>query len=304
MDSKIQDHKASQIHQRMDSYGPSYFPPTTNRKCKPPSAYLRTGHRRMIRHLFAFVGSLWSGWTTLSVICLVFAFWQIGFETFGPLVLPEPLETIKTVGTLISESHGLNYILITSERALLGFLTASCVGIILGLMAGWSNTLSVLSRPLVTMMQGMPPIAWIVIALLWFGGEGTPIFTVFVTTLPLIFAGTMQGVRMRDGNLDEMADSFRISRAEKFIHVQAPQIVSYLFPAWATSFAMSWKVVMTAELLASGDGVGAGLAEARVNIDTVATMAWIVAVVGLLLLFEGFVLNPVKSHVEGWKNDV
>lgn len=258
----------------------------------------------MMRHLFAFVGSLWSGWITLSVICLVFAFWQIGFETFGPLVLPEPLETIKTVGALITESHGLNYILITSERALLGFLTASCVGISIGLMAGWSNTLSVLSRPLVTMMQGMPPIAWIVIALLWFGGEGTPIFTVFVTTLPLIFAGTMQGVRMRDGNLDEMADSFRISRAEKFIHVQAPQIISYLFPACATSFAMSWKVVMTAELLASGDGVGAGLAEARVNIDTVATMAWIVAVVGLLLLFEGFVLNPVKSHVEGWKNDV
>lgn len=258
----------------------------------------------MLKFIGSFGAKIWSGWGTLAVVCLIFAFWQIGHERFGTLVLPDPRESIVQLFNLLQQSQGLDYILTTARRAMTGFALSSLIGITCGLFAGWSNTLSIMSRPLITVMLGMPPIAWIVLALLWFGGDGTPVFVVFISTIPMIFAGALQGVRMRDGTLDEMADSFRISRLDKLWHVQLPQIISYLFPAWATALGMSWKVVMTAELLASSDGVGAGLAEARVNIDTITTMSWIVAVVGLLLLLEGFVLNPIKEHVEGWKNDV
>lgn len=258
----------------------------------------------MIGTFGTFIGKIWTGWGTMAVVFLIFALWQIGHEAFGPLVLPDPRESIAQLITLLHQDTGLDYILTTARRAMTGFAISSLIGISFGLLAGWSNTLSILSKPLVTVMLGMPPIAWIVLALLWFGGDGTPIFTVFISTVPMIFAGALQGVRMRDGTLDEMADSFRISWQQKLWHVQLPQIISYLFPAWATALSMSWKVVMTAELLASADGVGAGLAEARVNIDMVTTMSWITMVVALLLLIEGMLLNPLKDHVEGWKNDV
>ncbi len=197
----------------------------------------------------------------------------------------------------------MEYILVTAKRAFTGFLLASALGISLGLIAGWSNTLSLLCKPFITVALGVPPIAGIVLALLWFGGDdGTPVFTVFISTLPLIFAGSLQGVRMREAELDEMAQSFRVPLFQRFWQVQAPQIISYLFPAWATAFGLSWKVVVMAELLSSTRGIGAGLAEARVNIDTASTMAWITVIVAVLLVIDGLVLNPLKEHVEGWKH--
>ncbi|PLW76542.1 ABC transporter permease [Cohaesibacter celericrescens] len=259
----------------------------------------------MNRTIGSFVAKIWTGWGTLAGVFLIFALWQMGFESFGALVLPDPAESVAQIASLMNQPDGFSYVLTTARRAMTGFALASLIGASLGMIVGWSNTLSILSRPFLTVMLGVPPIAWIVLALLWFGGgDGTPVFTVFISTLPLVFAGALQGVRMRDGALDEMADSFKISGIDKLWHVQLPQIVSYLFPAWATALGLSWKVVVMAELLSSTEGIGAGLAEARVNIDTVATMSWIVIVVGLLLMLEGFLLNPIKEHVEGWKNDV
>ncbi|MCV6574777.1 MAG: ABC transporter permease subunit [Cohaesibacter sp.] len=259
----------------------------------------------MIARTGTLIARLWSGWGTLAGVFMIIALWQLGYEAFGPLVLPDPLASFLQLLALFQHSQGLDYIAVTARRAMTGFALASLLGACFGLLAGWSNTLAILCRPFLTVMLGVPPIAWIVLALLWFGGsDGTPVFTVFISTVPLVFAGALQGIRMRDATLDEMADSFQIPWWEKVWHVQIPQVISYLFPAWATALGLSWKVVVMAELLSSSEGIGAGLAEARVNIDTITTMSWIVAVVGLLLLLEGLFLNPVKEHVEGWRNDV
>lgn len=67
-------------------------------------------------------------------------------------------------------------------------------------LARLSMTASMMSRPIVTVLIGTPPIVWLVLALLWFGnGDGTPIFTVFVACMPVVFVGAMQGARTLDG---------------------------------------------------------------------------------------------------------
>ena len=253
-----------------------------------------------VRALFDY---LWSGWGSLTGVFLLLALWQAGHEAFGSLVLPDPAEAISVALGYLSETEGLGQIGITARRAFIGFLLASLGGVSLGMLAGVSVTLVVLSRPFVTVMLGVPPIAWIVLALLWFGGtDGAPIFTVFITTFPIVFAAALQGMHMRDGALEEMATSFRSNRCYRLIHVRAPQVVSYVFPAWVTALGLSWKVVVMAELLASADGIGAGLSSARVNIDTAATMAWIIVVVSILLITEYFFIDPLKRRVEAWKS--
>lgn len=85
------------------------------------------------------------------------------------------------------------------------------------------------------------------------------------------------------------------------LDVYLPHVISYLFPAWITALAMAWKIVVMAELLATQDGVGAALAVSRSHLDTSATMAWITAVVGLLLAVEYLLLEPIKREVERWR---
>jgi NitT/TauT family transport system permease protein len=87
----------------------------------------------------------------------------------------------------------------------------------------------------------------------------------------------------------------------KLFDLYLPHVVSYLFPAWITALGTSWKVVVMAELLSSSDGVGAALAVSRSHLDTAATLAWIGAVVGLLLAVEYLLLEPIKREVERWR---
>ncbi len=245
---------------------------------------------------------LWSGFGALASILIFFAFWDYGNHVYGDFILPSPQTSLKRLFDMFESGEASGYLWITTYRALIGFGLAVCIGSLLGTLAGLSSTLSMAVRPLITILLGVPPIAWIVLALLWFGADdSTPIFTITVTALPITFAAGVQGARTLDKRLNEMANSFGVSRWMLFTDVQLPHILSYLFPSWVTALGTSWKVVVMAELLSSNSGVGAGLASARVNIDTPATMAWIVAIVGMLLLAEYGILEPIKRRVEKWR---
>lgn len=255
--------------------------------------------RAWLRGLPAY---LWSGWGALASLFLLFAAWELVAALYGALVLPAPLDTLGRLAELLAAGEALPELLATGRRALLGFALSALVGSLLGLAAGVSMTASMMARPLVTVLMGMPPIAWLVLAMLWFGAsDGTPVFTVFVASFPLVFVGALQGTRTLDNQLKDMALAFRLPRRMLFFDVYLPHVISYLFPAWITALAMSWKVVVMAELFATQDGVGAALAVSRSHLDTAATMAWIVAVVGLLLAVEYLLLEPIKREVERWR---
>jgi len=245
---------------------------------------------------------LFSGFGALASILVFFAFWDYGNHLYGDFILPSPQQSLSRLAEMFQHGRATEYLWITTYRAVIGFAIAIVFGSLLGTLAGLSVTLSMAVRPLVTILIGVPPIAWIVLALLWFGADdSTPIFTIAVTALPITFAAGVQGARTLDMRLTEMAQSFGASRWLLFYDVQLPHILSYLFPSWITALGTSWKVVVMAELLSSNSGVGAGLASARVNIDTPATMAWIVAIVTVLLFAEYAVFEPIKRRVEKWR---
>lgn len=220
----------------------------------------------------------------------------------GALILPSPKQSITALAFAIANENAIFDIAITFKRAFYGFGAAVVLGSASGIISGMSMTMSMALRPIVTFTMGVPPIAWIILALMWFGNDDmTAAFTVFVVVFPIIFASAMQGMRMRSIELDEMADIYRLSQTQKFIHIHMPQIISYLFPAWIVALGMSWKIVVMAELLGTEHGIGAAMAMARVNIDTAVTMGWILMIIFNLLLIEYLFLEPIKRYVERWK---
>lgn len=245
---------------------------------------------------------LWSGWGAISSLMLFFALWDWGAQVYGDLVLPSPLATFNTLAGLLAEGTAWPELAVTAKRALIGFALSLAVGSVLGLLAGLSMTAAMMSRPIVTVLVGMPPIAWLVLALLWFGsGDATPVFTVFIACFPIVFVGALQGTRTLDDQLKDVARAYHLPLRMTLTDVYLPHVVSYLFPAWIAALGMSWKIVVMAELLSTQDGVGAALAVSRSHLDTAASMAWIAAVVGLLLAVEYLVLEPIKREVEGWR---
>jgi len=246
---------------------------------------------------------LWSGWGALGSLLLLLAVWEGGSAVYGDLILPDPVSTFSRLSHMLASGAAWPEIAVTARRALTGLALAMAVGSVLGLAAGVSMTASVMARPLVTVLLGTPPIAWLVLAMLWFGAsDGTPVFTVFIACFPVIFINALQGVRTLDLHLKDMAQAFRLPARMKVFDLYLPHVVSYLFPAFITALGTSWKVVVMAELLASSDGVGAALAVSRAQLDTTTTLAWISAVVAILLAVEYLLLEPLKREVEHWRS--
>ncbi len=254
------------------------------------------------RALRAAPAYLWSGWGPAASLLALLAAWEAVAAVVGPIALPAPLEALDALWRLVERGSLWPQLAATARRALLGLALAIGVGTVLGLVAGLSVTAAVASRPLVTVLLGTPPIAWLVLALLWFGaGDGTPVFTVFVACLPIVFGAALQGTRTLDAQLRDMAHAFGLPRRMTLLEVYGPHVLSYVFPAWITALGSAWKVVVMAELLATADGVGAALAVTRSQLDTAATMAWIGSIVVSLLAVEYGVLEPVKRELERWR---
>lgn len=246
---------------------------------------------------------LWSGWGSIASIFLFIAFWDFGNQIYGDLVLPSPKEVFITIGTLFSEETFLNDLILTVKRGVLGFTISLVIGTILGLLAGFFITASVMSRPIVTILVGIPPIAWIVLAMIWFGfGDMTVMFTIVIASFPIIFVGALQGSRTLEGDLSEMMNSFNLSFLQKCKDLYFPHLFSYLFPSWVSALGMSWKIVIMAELLSSNDGIGAALAVARSHLDTPTALALVSTMIGVLLFVEYIILEPIKREVESWRD--
>ncbi len=250
-----------------------------------------------------FPAYLWSGWGAVASIFLFIATWDMGNQLYGDLVLPSPLETFQTLMMMLEDEDVLYEINITMYRASVGFGISLVLGSLLGLLAGFFATTSMMSRPIVTILVGMPPIAWIVLAMIWFGmGDTTVIFTVVISSFPIIFVGALQGARTLEDELKEMAESFKLPWHMKFFDVYFPHIFSYVFPAWVSGLGMSWKIVIMAELLATSDGIGASLAVARSQLDTPTALAIVVIMIASLMFLEYIILEPIKREVELWRD--
>jgi len=245
---------------------------------------------------------LWSAWAGLAALFLLAAFWQAGHEAYGPFILSSPQDAFAAVWHLVGDPHAWSLATMTLQRSVTGFGLVAGVGVALGLAAGYSPATMRLAAPLITVLIGVPPIAWIVLAMIWFGGSDATVRTVIVVTaLPVVFLGAAQGIATRDRNLDRMARAFGAGPVRRFLTVGLRQTTTTLFPALALALGTAFKVAVMAELLANAGGIGGALASARTNLDIASALAWVMIAVSLLIAVEYTLVHPVKGEVDRWR---
>lgn len=245
---------------------------------------------------------LWSAWAGAAGLLCLIAAWQAGHELYGSFILPSPLETLREMAVILHQPWFAEAAKETALRSLAVFALAVGIGTLAGAITGYSFAAMRVMRPIVTVILGVPPIAWIVLALIWFGATGgSAVATVVVAALPISFAGGLEGVATRDRALDQMARSFGAGGWMRFRTITLPHLISYLFPAWTTTAGTAWKVVVMAELLSNTGGIGGALATARALFDIPRVTALIVAVVAFALFTEYVLLQPLRDWLERWR---
>jgi NitT/TauT family transport system permease protein len=222
-----------------------------------------------------------------SGLLLMLLAWQAAHARTGSLVLPSPLAVAARLADVIVAPGTFASLATTVGDALGGLVVGGAIGLVAGILAGAARPIGAALQPLATVLLGVPHIAWVVLALLWFGPQGmAPAFTVAVTSVPLLFVGACHGMRARDPTLAEMARVFALAPAQRLVEITVPQIATYVRAALAGAIGMSFKVAVMAEVLSGGSGVGGRIATARAYLETDLVLAWIVLTMALLLALE------------------
>ncbi|WP_415182329.1 ABC transporter permease [Phaeovulum sp.] len=245
---------------------------------------------------------LWGGWAGLAGLALFAALWQAGHEAYGDFILPSPQATLWACAAILSDPENWRIIGQTLQRAVWGFAGSAVIGGLAGLIAGYSPATMRLARPLLIVVLGVPPIAWLVLAMIWFGAtDGMVIVTIMVGVVPLVFAGTAEGVANRDRGLDAMAQVFGAGPLRRLWGVGLRQMLSHLFPALVLGLATSIKVAVMIEVLSSVGGIGNELSRARQYMDVTQALAWVCLAVAGLIALEYALVHPVRAELERWR---
>jgi len=238
--------------------------------------------------------------------CLVIlALWGIVSAFYPPVIVPSPGETLSALLALAQEGALFRQVGVTVWRILAAFGISALLGASVGILAGLIPWLYPLLKPAADLAIGAPPVAWLVLALIWFGtGSATPIFTVVVVATPTIFANAYAGVCAVDRDLLGMARVFGARWPVLLEDIYLPAVIPHLFAGLTVAGSLSVRLGVMGELLGSDAGIGSALALARIYLETPTVFAWVAVTVMLVILLEGGVLRPLQRRAEAWRYKV
>ncbi len=237
---------------------------------------------------------------TLGIIALFFALWQLASHFVSAVILPPPLDALGRLGEVFG-AHG-GEIATTFKRATIAIVAAFACGTTLGCVAANLPSFARAVKPATDILQGIPPIVWIVIALFWFGvGDFSVVFTCFVTLMPLSFGAAFASVWGLNSNLSEVCVAYRLGWWRALRVFWLPSVLPFMLTNLSIVFAMGVKIAVMAELLGASDGVGAQIFAARNFLDAELIFAYVVVLVASILLFEALVIKPLKIIFLPWE---
>jgi len=228
--------------------------------------------------------------------------WSLFARDANELILPSPTDVIRALVHLAQTGELLTNFVITLRRALIGFSLGFSAGLAVALAMAKSEVIRVFLQPVVTVMQTIPPVIWLIIAVIWFGiaQEITPIFIIFVIVFPIVLVGILEGLQGSSSELKDMGRSFRASHWRLFVHVILPALSPSIVASVRVGLAFAWKSTVLAEFLGSSSGVGFMLSVSNNLLNTAQVFAWAIVLVAVMLAIEYIGINPLRGWINRW----
>src|SRR5262249_43071318 len=196
----------------------------------------------------------------LSAASLLFGFvtWQVlSTFVFNPFLIPPPLEVFRTAIPMIMSGEIFVDVSISMSRILVGFVTGSFAGIVLGVLLGRIRLLHDLLDPIIELLRYLSPTAMIPIAVIWFGiGEMSKYFLIFWGTFFIVLINTTAGVWRAPIARQRAAECLGANQLQIFVLVMIPSAVPYIVTGMRVAMASSFMSIIPAEILAADSGIG------------------------------------------------
>ncbi len=201
---------------------------------------------------------------SIAVVAALVALWWVAVSATNSVIFPTPWAVIAGTAELMKDGTLWRHIGASLMRVGAGFGLAVCVAVPLGLWMGWVRGAYRMLNPLFQILRPISPIAWIPIAILWFGvGNASPIYLIFISSVFPMVVQTTVGVHTIEKRYLRAAENFGVSRATLFKQVVIPAVLPQVLVGMRIGLGVAWLVVVAAEMIALRSGLGYMIMDAR-----------------------------------------
>ena len=207
--------------------------------------------------------------------------WQAAAMAVGQgILLASPVATVVRLAELVPTAGFWHSVLFTMGHILAGYALAAALGIALATLAARWNPVGDLLAPLLSAMRSVPVASFVIAALIWVPSRRLSLLIVAVIVLPVVYAGTLDGLRQIDPRLVEMARVFHMPARNRLRCIALPALLPSLTSALSVAMGLAWKSGVAAEVIGiPGGSIGERLYKAKVYLATPDLFAWTLTIV-------------------------
>lgn len=237
-----------------------------------------------------------------ALVVVILAAWEAA-DLAGMLhayTLP-PLGTIAATAIEYAQKGALQTnIIVSLVRVLEGFAIALAAGFVLGVLVSVFPKFEIFTDLVIQILRPIPPIAWIPLAILWFGiGQSSKVFIIFLGAFFPIFVNTVDGIKNIDKRYYELVSVYEVPTMELIRGIIIPGALPSITTGIRLGLGNAWVCVVAAEMIGATSGVGFMLADGRSlsRPDVVILGMLIVGVFGKLM---DDILKKLREKIITW----
>ncbi len=227
-------------------------------------------------------------WIGSIAFMLILMIWDIiaRFSGWSSHIFPDPITVVSSLYELLMNGTLIRHTVASLFRVTAGFYLAIILGIPLGILLGRLQFARWLINPVIQFLRPISPLAWIPLAMLWFGiGDQPAIFLIFLSSFFPLAVSTTIAVHHINPTYLQVAANFNFTRFETLMKVIFPAIMPEVITALRITVTIAWLVVVAAEMIAVQSGLGYLILDARnaLRMDYVMDGMIIIGIIGLIL---------------------
>jgi nitrate/nitrite transport system permease protein len=229
--------------------------------------------------------------------------WQVVAHTRGGQ-LPGPLQVGEAAMKLFADpfyvkgpnDQGIGWNVLSSlQRVGIGFGLAALVGIPLGFLIGRVAYFNQMASPVISLLRPVSPLAWLPIGLLVFkAANPAAIWTIFICSLWPMVINTAMGVRQIPQDYLNVARVLNLSEWKVFTQILFPAVLPYMLTGVRLSVGIAWLVIVAAEMLTGGQGIGFWLWDEWNNLNVAHIIVAIFVIGGVGMLLEALLMTLAR----------
>ncbi|MBS5948723.1 MAG: ABC transporter permease subunit [Clostridium sp.] len=236
----------------------------------------------------------------ISIILLIIIWIIISNIIDNSIYLPKVNEVVNEIITIFREKSFLLDIGYSLFRAIISFLVASVIAILLGVLSSFNKYIYNFFYPINSIIKSIPTIAFILIALIWLNKNSSPYLIGIVISVPILYETTINSILNSNEQLVEMLDIYKITFKEKLKNFYMQSVFINISQIATSTFSLAFKVVVAGEVFGQPKyGIGTAIQGAKINFNTPGIFAWIIIVALLSYILDKIILFIIKKSLKG-----